>query len=169
MSEYVVLVNENDKPLGTMEKQEAHVQGVLHRAFSVFLFNERGETLLQQRAETKYHSPLLWTNTCCSHPREGETYLEGAQRRLQEEMGITCSLEKKFQFIYKADVGQGLTEHELDHVFIGIFNDEPKINVEEVADYRWATLDTVQHEIKNHPDKYTEWFKIIFEEYLHHL
>ncbi len=169
MSEYVVLVNENDKPLGTMEKQEAHVQGVLHRAFSVFLFNERGETLLQQRAETKYHSPLLWTNTCCSHPREGETYLEGAQRRLQEEMGITCSLEKKFQFIYKADVGQGLTEHELDHVFIGIFNDEPKINVEEVADYKWATLDTVQHEIKNHPDKYTEWFKIIFEEYLHHL
>ncbi len=169
MSEYVVLVNENDKPLGTMEKQEAHVQGVLHRAFSVFLFNERGETLLQQRAETKYHSPLLWTNTCCSHPREGETYLEGAQRRLQEEMGITCSLEKKFQFIYKADVGQGLTEHELDHVFIGIFNDEPKINVEEVANYKWATLDTIRQEIKNHPNKYTEWFKIIFEEYLHHL
>lgn len=169
MSEYVVLVNEKDEPLGTMEKQEAHIKGILHRAFSVFLFNEKGETLLQQRAANKYHSPLLWTNTCCSHPRENETYLEGAQRRIQEEMGISCSLEKKFHFIYKADVGQGLTEHELDHVFIGLFNDNPKININEVADYKWMTLEAIQQDIKNHPDMYTEWFKIIFEEYLHHL
>lgn len=169
MSEYVVLVNEKDEPLGTMEKQEAHIKGILHRAFSVFLFNEKGETLLQQRAANKYHSPLLWTNTCCSHPRENETYLEGAQRRIQEEMGISCSLEKKFHFIYKADVGQGLTEHELDHVFIGSFNDNPKININEVADYKWMTLEAIQQDIKNHPDVYTEWFKIIFEEYLHHL
>ncbi len=169
MQEQVVLVNEKDEFLGAMEKQEAHIKGVLHRAFSVFVFNEKGETLLQQRAANKYHSPLLWANTCCSHPREGETYLEGAQRRLQEEMGIICALKKKFDFIYKADVGQGLIEHELDHVFIGYYDENPVPNPHEVARYKWLTIKAIQQEIKNHPEKYTEWFKIIFKEYLHHL
>lgn len=169
MQEHVVLVDEKDTPLGLMEKQEAHIKGALHRAFSVFVFNDQGKTLLQQRAATKYHSPLLWTNTCCSHPREGETYLEGAQRRLQEEMGFSCPLEEKFHFIYKANVGQELIEHELDHVFIGYYNENPLINLKEVSNYKWLTIEEIKQEIENHPEKYTEWFKIIFKEYLHHL
>ena len=140
MQEQVVLVNQKDEKIGLMEKQEAHVKGLLHRAFSIFVFNDKGETLLQQRAKSKYHSPLLWTNTCCSHPRDHESYLEGAQRRLQEEMGFSCSLEKKFDFIYKADVGKGLIEHEYDHVFIGTYNGDPQINSDEVAKYKWLTI-----------------------------
>ncbi|MFV0529942.1 MAG: isopentenyl-diphosphate Delta-isomerase [Flavobacteriales bacterium] len=169
MQEYVVLVNEKDEPLGLMEKQEAHINGVLHRAFSVFIFNKKNEMLLQQRAANKYHSPLLWTNTCCSHPRENETYLEGAKRRLKEEMGIFCELEEAFNFIYKAPVGQGLIEHELDRVFIGYYNDTPLPNPQEVARFKWLTIEEVQQEIQRHPKNYTEWFKIIFDEYLHHL
>ncbi len=169
MQEQVVLVNENDEPLGLMDKQEAHIKGVLHRAFSIFIFNNKNQVLLQQRSEEKYHSPLLWTNTCCSHPRKNESYLNGAQRRLYEEMGFTCQLEKKFDFIYKADVGQGLTEHELDHVFIGAFNGEPVLNKKEVNDYKWMSISEIENDLKNYPEKYTEWFKIIFKEYIHQL
>lgn len=167
--ENVVLITEQDEPIGLMEKQEAHVAGVLHRAFSVFIFNAKGELLIQQRAYEKYHTPGKWTNTCCSHPREGETYEEGASRRLQEEMGFTCPIEYQFNFIYKADVGQGLTEHELDHVFKGVYNEEPVINPEEVAAYKWIDFDELQQDIQNNPEQYTPWFRIILKEYLAHL
>lgn len=167
--ENVVLITEQDEPIGLMEKQEAHVAGVLHRAFSVFIFNHKGELLIQQRAFEKYHTPGKWTNTCCSHPREGETYEEGASRRLQEEMGFTCPIEYQFDFIYKAYVGQGLTEHELDHVFKGVYNEEPVINPEEVAAYKWIDFDELQQDVQNNPEEYTPWFRIILKEYLAHL
>lgn len=166
MTEYVVLVNEKDEQTGLMEKQQAHEAGLLHRAFSVFIFNSEGKTLLQKRAENKYHSPGLWTNTCCSHPRDGETYLEGAQRRLNEEMGFECELQEKFHFIYKAQLDRGLYEHELDHVFTGIYDGEIKINQEEVEDYKWVTMNELIQDVENTPDNYTAWFKIIFKEYL---
>lgn len=168
-NENVVLITEQDEPIGLMEKQEAHVAGVLHRAFSVFIFNDKNELLIQQRAFEKYHTPGKWTNTCCSHPRDGETYEEGAMRRLQEEMGFTCPIEYQFNFIYKADVGQGLTEHELDYVFKGVYNEEPVINPEEVAAYKWIDFDELQQDIQNNPEQYTPWFRIILKEYLAHL
>ncbi len=121
MEEFVVLVDQDDQKLGLMEKQQAHVAGLLHRAFSVFVFNSKGELMIQQRAASKYHSPTLWTNTCCSHPRDNETYEQAAHRRLEEEMGFDCELEYKFNFIYKAHLENDLIEHELDHVFIGTF------------------------------------------------
>lgn len=166
MTEYVVLVNEQDEQLGLMEKQQAHVAGLLHRAFSVFVFNSKGELLLQQRAEDKYHSPGLWTNTCCSHPRDGETYLEAAKRRLQEEMGFECELEEKFHFIYKAKLGNALFEHELDYVFAGTYDGEININREEVDDYKWVPMDELIADMNSNPEHYTVWFKIIFKEYL---
>lgn len=166
MTEYVVLVDENDEQLGLMEKQQAHVAGLLHRAFSVFVFNSKGETLLQKRAEGKYHSPGLWTNTCCSHPRENESYKEAAQRRLQEEMGFSCELEEKFHFIYKAKLDNDLYEHELDHVFTGIYDGEFKINEEEVGDFKWISMEDLIADINSNPENYTVWFKIIFKEYL---
>jgi len=131
----------------------------------VFTFNDKGELLLQQRAAEKYHSPLLWTNTCCSHQRNGETSLEAGKRRLQEEMGFTCELEEVFSFIYKAPFENGLTEHELDHVMIGYYNDNPIINPEEVESFKWVTLEDVKTDMEKHPETYTEWFKIIFNEY----
>ena len=164
MKEHVILVDEQDNPIGLMEKIEAHEKALLHRAFSVFVFNEKNELMLQQRAAEKYHSPLLWTNTCCSHQREGESNIEAGKRRLQEEMGFSCELEELFSFIYKAPFDNGLTEHELDHVMIGRFNDEPIINPEEVASYKWMSLEEVKNDIENHPEKYTAWFKIIFKE-----
>jgi isopentenyl-diphosphate delta-isomerase len=136
----------------------------LHRAFSVFTFNKKGELMLQQRAVHKYHSPLLWTNTCCSHQRKGETNLEAGKRRLQEEMGFTAELKEVFSFIYKAPFDNGLTEHELDHVLVGYFDDEPNINKEEVEDYKWMLLEDVKSDIDKNPSIYTEWFKIIFKE-----
>lgn len=166
MTEYVVLVNENDEQLGLMEKQQAHVSGLLHRAFSVFIFNSKGETLLQKRAEDKYHSPGLWTNTCCSHPREGETYQDGAKRRLKEEMGFECELQEKFHFIYKARLENNLFEHELDYVFTGFYEGEIGINSEEVSDYKWIAVEDLVEDIYAHPENYTVWFKIIFKEYL---
>lgn len=166
MAEYVVLVNENDEQLGLMEKQQAHVAGLLHRAFSVFVFNSNGETLLQKRAEGKYHSPGLWTNTCCSHPRENETYKEAAHRRVKEEMGFECELEEKFHFIYKAKLDNDLYEHELDHVFVGNFEGEILINEEEVSDFKWISMEELISDIDSNPEKYTAWFKIIFKEYL---
>ena len=164
IEEQVILVDEQDNQIGLMPKMEAHEKAVLHRAFSVFTFNDKGELLLQQRAADKYHSPLLWTNTCCSHQRNGETSLDAGKRRLQEEMGFTCELEEVFWFVYKAPFDNGLTEHELDHVMIGSYNENPIINKEEVEAYKWMTLEDVKSEMEQQPEIYTEWFKIIFKE-----
>ena len=148
-----------------MAKMEAHEKALLHRAFSVFIFNDKNELMLQQRAAHKYHSPLLWTNTCCSHQRDGESNIEAGKRRLQEEMGFVTEIEEKTSFIYKAPFDNGLTEHELDHVMVGHFNDSPLINREEVESYKWMTLEDVKSDMKLQPEIYTEWFKIIFEKY----
>lgn len=164
--EFVVLVDENDKVLGKMEKQKAHIEGVLHRAFSIFIFNEKKEMLLQQRAKSKYHSPLKWTNACCSHPRENESYEDAAHRRLKEELGFDTDLDYVFKFIYKSDVGQGLTEHEYDYVFCGYYNQNINFNKEEVENIKWVELNKLKRLIKENPDEYTEWFKIIFDKYI---
>ena len=164
MEELVVLVDEKDNQIGLMPKMEAHEKAVLHRAFSVFIFNDKKELMLQQRAAHKYHSPLLWTNTCCSHQRDGETNIEAGKRRLHEEMGFTTNLKEVFSFVYKAPFDNGLTEHELDHVMVGSFNDKPIINDEEVAAFKWMTLEDVKNDIENNPATYTAWFKIIFKE-----
>jgi len=161
--EQVILVNEQDEPIGLCPKMEAHEKALLHRAFSVFIFNDEGKLLLQQRAAHKYHSPRLWTNTVCSHQRHNETNLEAGKRRLREEMGMTAGLKEVFHFIYKAEFDNGLTEHELDHVMIGFSNEQPRINTDEVMDYRWESLEYIEADIKTQPEKYTEWFKIIFK------
>ena len=168
MMEQVILVDEQDNPIGLMEKHAAHIEPHLHRAFSVFIFNSKGELLMQQRALSKYHSPGLWTNTCCSHPRDGETLEEATSRRLWEEMGMRCEMHEVYTFIYKAPVGQGLTEHEFDHVFIGQSDDIPCINTDEVASWKYMTLDALSKDIALYPEHYTEWFKITFEEMSHH-
>jgi isopentenyl-diphosphate delta-isomerase len=162
--ERVILVDENDTPLGTMEKMEAHEKGALHRAFSVFIFNGNREMLLQQRALSKYHSGGLWTNTCCSHPREGETTIEAAHRRLQEEMGFDCEIEKAFDFIYKKELDKGLIEHEFDHVFIGEYEGKVKFNPDEVNTYAYKPVREVLNETLLFPEKFTEWFKICLNE-----
>ena len=164
MKEQVILVDEQDNPIGLMEKMEAHEKALLHRAFSVFVFNDKKELMLQQRAADKYHSPLLWTNTCCSHQRSGETNLAAGKRRLYEEMGFVCELKEVFSFIYKAPFDNGLTEHELDHVMVGNFNESPRINKEEVESYKWMGLEAVKKDIEECPEIYTAWFKIIFKE-----
>jgi len=169
MMEKVILVNESDREIGLMEKMEAHEKGLLHRAFSVFIFNSKGELLLQRRAANKYHSGGLWTNTCCSHPRPDETNLEGAQRRLLEEMGISTELNHLFHFIYKAKLDHELTEHELDHVFIGTCDSPPVLNREEAEDFKYVTPDELEKLIEDAPDEYTVWFKIIFREYKNRL
>ena len=166
MEEQVVLISENDEVLGLMDKMQAHENGLLHRAFSVFLFNEKGEVLLQKRAAEKYHSPNQWTNAVCSHPRDGETYMEGAQRRLKEELGIEAmELSPKFHFIYKADVGGNLWEHELDHVFTGNYDGNFSLNEEEVSEIRYITMEALDQEMESNPENFTEWFKIILGEY----
>ena len=167
--EQVILVNKEDEQIGLMPKMEAHKKALLHRAFSVFVFNDKNELLLQQRAAEKYHSPELWTNTCCSHQRAGEANIEAGKRRLREEMGFVCDLQEVFQFIYKAPFDNGLTEHELDHVMVGYHQEDPKINKKEVENYKWMTLIEVKKDIENNPDLYTEWFKIIFQEYYERL
>ena len=164
MEENVILVDVLDNQLGLMPKMEAHEKAVLHRAFSVFIFNDKGELMLQQRAAHKYHSPLLWTNTCCSHQRDGESNVEAGKRRLIEEMGFKTNLKEIFSFVYKAPFDNGLTEHELDHVMIGNFNGVPKINPDEVASFKWMTLEAVKKDIELQPNIYTAWFKIIFKE-----
>ena len=168
MMEEVILVDEQDQPIGLMEKQAAHINPHLHRAFSIFLFNSKGELLMQQRALSKYHSPGLWTNTCCSHPRAGETLDDATSRRLMEEMGMTCEMHEVYTFIYKAPVGEGLTEHEFDHVFIGQSDDIPVVNHEEVESWKYMSIIDLKDDIQHHPEQYTEWFKITFEEMLHH-
>ncbi len=167
--EYVILVDTADRELGTMEKMEAHEKAILHRAFSVFIFNDRGELMLQQRAAHKYHSPLLWTNTCCSHQRQRESNIEAGKRRLREEMGFEVDLDEKFHFVYKAEFDNGLTEHELDHVMVGYYNGEPTINLEEVASWKWINMEVLQQDMKDHPQDYTAWFKIIFDRFVEFL
>lgn len=167
--ELVILVDEKDNPIGLMPKMEAHEKAVLHRAFSVFIFNDKNELMLQQRAAHKYHSPLLWTNTCCSHQRQGENNVEAGQRRLQEEMGFSVSLKETTSFIYKAPFDNGLTEHELDHILIGYTEQEPVINTDEVASWRWMPLEKVKEDIIQQPDIYTAWFKIIFDKFYNHI
>lgn len=167
--EQVVLVNEKDEKIGLMPKQEAHVKGVLHRAFSVFIFNSKNELMLQQRAFEKYHTPGLWANTCCSHQRDGESSIEAGKRRLMEEMGFTTDLKETTTFIYKAPFDNGLTEHELDHILVGSYEADPQINPEEVASWKWMDLEDVREDIKNNPDIYTPWFKIIFDKFYQHL
>ena len=163
MEEQVILVDQQDNPRGLMPKMEAHEKAELHRAFSVFIFNEKNELMLQQRAKHKYHSPLLWTNTCCSHQRDGESNVQAGKRRLFEEMGFVTEIKEVFSFIYKAPFDNGLTEHELDHVMVGYYNEDPIINRDEVEAFKWMTLDDVKTDIENRHELYTAWFKIIFE------
>ncbi len=159
--EEVILVDETDREIGTMEKLEAHKKGALHRAFSILLFNSNGDILLQKRARTKYHSAGLWTNTCCSHPRPGESMKEATRRKLLQEMGIDEPSDFAFKFQYRTELENHLIEHELDHVFIGRFNGVPKINFREVEDYRWISIDALRSEIESDPGKFTYWFKLI--------
>lgn len=163
--EQVILVNESDEPIGEMDKMLAHEQGVLHRAFSVFIFNTKGEVLLQQRALSKYHSPGLWTNTCCSHPRPGETTEEAAHRRLKEEMGFDCTLQHKFSFIYKVQFDNGLYEHELDHVYTGVYEEEPSINPNEVNMYKWMKWEQLLEDVNKNMADYTFWLRQILEQH----
>lgn len=164
----VVLVDQDDRDLGTMEKMKAHYEGVLHRAFSIFIFNSNGELMIHQRALSKYHSPGLWTNTCCSHPQLNNVVIDNAHTRLQEEMGFDCEFSEAFTFLYKADVGQGLIEHEFDHVFIGISNKKPNINPVEVESWKYMSMEDLRSDINTNPAIYTEWFKIAFEEVSEH-
>ena len=158
----VILVNEQHEPIGTMEKIEAHRKAVLHRAFSVFIFNSKGEMLLQQRALGKYHSAGLWTNACCSHPAPGESTPDAAARRLHEELGFTTPLKKIFEFTYRTDFDNGLIEHEFDHVFAGVYDKDILPNEEEVKDYTYKSLEEIRHSLESHPQKYTSWFHIAF-------
>ncbi|MEC4113964.1 isopentenyl-diphosphate Delta-isomerase [Myroides pelagicus] len=165
--EFVILVNEKDEEVGVMEKIEAHEKALLHRAFSVFVLNDKNEVMLQQRAAGKYHSPLLWTNTCCSHQRSGETNVKAGRRRLMEEMGFEVPLKDVFSFIYKAPFDNGLTEHEYDHVMIGYFNGEPEVNPEEVGGWKWMSIEAIKEDMEVNPAIYTAWFKIIFSKFYH--
>ncbi|MCX8020076.1 MAG: isopentenyl-diphosphate Delta-isomerase [Chitinophagaceae bacterium] len=164
--ERVILVDENDEPLGEMEKMQAHRTGALHRAFSIFLFNKKGEMLLQKRADDKYHSGGLWTNACCSHPRPGEEIAEAARRRLMEEMGIETRLQKAFHFIYKTRVSNNLTEHELDHIFTGEFDGPVPFNPDEVSEICFKTPAEIRKWLNTHPEQFTEWFRLAFERVL---
>lgn len=167
--ELVILVDENDNQVGLMPKMEAHEKALLHRAFSVFVFNDAKELMIQQRALSKYHSPGLWTNTCCSHQREGESHIDAGKRRLMEEMGFTTELEESISFIYKAPFDNGLTEHEFDHILTGSYNGEPNLNPEEVAAWKWMPLSEIKSDMEENPQVYTAWFKIIFEKFYNHI
>lgn len=159
---FVILVNEKDEEIGSMEKIEAHKKGKLHRAFSIFIFNSKGEMLLQKRALSKYHSGGLWSNACCSHPEPGENTKFAAERRLVEELGIDVTLQKIFDFVYRADFDNGLTEYEFDHVFTAKYDGDAEMNPEEVIDVAYKTMDELKEELKSYPQKYTEWFRIAF-------
>ena len=166
MNEHVILVDAHDTPVGTAEKLEAHQTGRLHRAFSVFVVNDRGELLLQRRAGGKYHSGGLWSNTCCSHPRPGEATDAAARRRLAEEMGFTCTVEPAFTMIYRAHVGRGLIEHEYDHVFVGHWNGNPEPDPAEVDGWRWIAPAELRGEVARHPQRFTYWFRVALTELL---
>lgn len=166
--EYLILVDENDKAWGKLEKQLVHELGLLHRAFSIFIFNSSGQLLLQQRAAAKYHSGGLWTNTCCSHPRFGEELNNAVERRLMEEMGMECEMQPAFSFIYNAALDKGLTEHEYDHVFVGISDEVPVPDHEEVMNWRYADPVLLELELMQHPERFTEWFKLCFGRVMEH-
>lgn len=162
--EKIILVDEKDNEIGTGEKLKVHKDGKLHRAFSIFIFNSKGKLLLQKRAKSKYHSGGLWSNTCCSHPRPNKDSKEEAERRLMEEMGIDCKLKEVFSFVYKTNLGN-VTEYEFDHVFVGNFDGNPKLNKEEAEDWKWIDIDELRKEIDNNTEKYTPWLRVILEKY----
>lgn len=164
MMEQVILVDSRNRELGAMDKTEAHQLGVLHRALSIFVFNSKGQLLIHRRAMGKYHSSGLWTNTCCSHPRPGEAIADAALRRLKEEMGFQTPLTELFSFLYKADLGNGIYEHEFDHVFIGKSDEFPFPDRREVAEWKWMSTDAISTEIDNHPNDFTIWFQLIFKD-----
>lgn len=171
MNDLVILVDESDNEIGYLDKLEAHQKGILHRAFSVLIFNSAGELLLQKRADHKYHSSGLWTNTCCSHPKPNEPMVDAVQRRLKEEMGIECETNFAYKFLYRAALDHGLVEHELDYVFTGICDDKPVINAHEVADWKFVSLAEVRKDLVKNPEAYTFWFTEIlnhpeFENYI---
>jgi isopentenyl-diphosphate delta-isomerase len=163
--ERLILVNENDEEIGSGEKLEVHREGQLHRAFSIFIFDSAGRLLLQKRSETKYHSGGLWTNTCCGHPRPGETVEAAAHRRLQEEMNFDCELQACAHFIYRAEVGSGLTEWEYDHVFAGVYDEDPQPNEAEAADWQWADLDELKTRLAESPGNFTYWFRLVMSKF----
>tara|TARA_B100001109_G_scaffold139670_1_gene113589 strand:+ start:1326 stop:1838 length:513 start_codon:yes stop_codon:yes gene_type:complete len=165
----VILVDKEDNQVGLMQKLEAHQKGLLHRAFSVFIFNSEYKLLLQKRAISKYHSGGLWTNTCCSHPREGEDIIDAANRRLSEEMGIKTSLRKVFEFTYRAELDNNLIENEFDHVLYGVYDHDPILNKEEAEDFKWVDMETLKSDISSNSDKYTVWFKIAFDYFYNYL
>jgi isopentenyl-diphosphate Delta-isomerase len=163
MIENIIVVNKFDKEIGSIEKMEAHYKGILHRAFSILIFNSKNELLLQKRNVNKYHSPGLWTNTCCSHPRYGESLQDAIYRRLKEEMGFTCDLKEIFSFVYKAELENNLFEHEFDHVFFGLYDGEVNINKDEADDFKWMNINEIKSDIKNNPGEYTYWFKVLLD------
>lgn len=162
MVENIIAVDDLDKEIGSIEKMEAHYKGILHRAFSILIFNSKNQLLLQKRSEQKYHSPGLWTNTCCSHPKYGENLQDVIYRRLQEEMGFTCKLTEIFSFVYKVQLENNLFENEYDHVYFGIYDGEVVINKHEVKDYKWVDINEVKSHIISNPQLYTYWFKYLF-------
>lgn len=166
LEEEIILVDENDNEIGFLPKLEAHQKGLLHRAFSILIFNQKGELLIHKRADNKYHSAGLWTNTCCSHPRKGESVDFATHRRLQEEMGFDCELKFAYKFIYKTELENELTEYEFDHVFIGEYNSEVNPNPDEVSDFKWISLSNLRNDLLKNPKKYTYWFKLIVNEHL---
>jgi isopentenyl-diphosphate delta-isomerase len=165
LKEEVILVDTTDKQVGVMEKLEAHRKGALHRAFSVFIFNSNHEMLLQKRAAGKYHSPSLWTNACCSHPRPGEDTKMAAKRRLKEEMGLETSLDFKTSFVYKTAFDNGLTEHEFDHIYVGITDEQPALNKQEAESFKWLAITKIKEEISLNPEHFTSWFKIAMKRF----
>ncbi|WP_195987884.1 isopentenyl-diphosphate Delta-isomerase [Clostridium sp. D53t1_180928_C8] len=166
MKEIIICVDKNDNEVGHIEKMDAHIKGLLHRALSIFVFNEKNELLLQKRYSGKYHSPGLWTNTCCTHPNKDENTDDAAVRRLQEEMGFSCDLKEVFSFIYYIKFDNDLIEHEFDHVYFGRYSNEISINPLEVEDYKWISLDNIKVDLKTNPDNYTFWFKYIIENHI---
>lgn len=164
-TEEVVLISADDVAYGSMEKLQAHREGLLHRAFSVLIINDTDEMLIHQRAWTKYHSAGAWSNACCGHPRTNETTLAAAERRLQEEMGFTVPLQKMYHFTYRTELGNGLIEHEFDHVFLGLYNEAPLPNPTEVANWRYVSIESLQQEIKIKPEQFSFWFRLIMEEF----
>jgi isopentenyl-diphosphate delta-isomerase len=165
IDDFVILVNKNDKKIGLMPKMEAHKKGALHRAFSVFIFNNKNELMIQKRNINKYHSPGLWTNTCCSHQKDGESNINAGKRRLLEEMGFCVELNEIGSFIYNVGVDNGLIEHELDYILVGKYNGNVKINSDEVDNWKWMSLDNIKDDIRKRSKNYTEWFKIIMDNY----
>ncbi|MBI5332111.1 MAG: isopentenyl-diphosphate Delta-isomerase [Candidatus Aenigmarchaeota archaeon] len=170
MKEIIILVDENDREIGSEEKIAAHENGgKLHRAFSIFIFNKEGKMLIQRRAKSKYHCPGLWTNTCCSHPNKGEALEKAVHRKLKQEFGFDTDLKETFSFIYKADFDNGLTEHEFDHVFIGRYDGKPLPNPDEIDDCKWVDPNWLRKDIKEHPENYTPWFRIILDRVIEHM